>query len=351
MLPVEKSDILEKRIGGIFLNYIGSKHSLLPFLEECIGKVCGESLEGKIFADIFAGTGVVAAAYKQKGCQVIAGDNQYYSYVLNRHYMENYPEMDESFAPILQALPGVEGFIYQNYCAGSGSGRSYFSDENGKKCDAIRQALNRYRADGTMDEGTYFYYLASLLDSMDRCANTASVYGAFLKKMKKTAEKPLQLQLLPVIGGGRNCRAVCADGIRLLDQIAGDILYLDPPYNTRQYGSNYHVLETIARYDAPELSGKTGLRPYQKSVFCSRRTVEEAFSQLMEKAQFRYIFLSYNNEGLLPLETIEEIMKSYGEYQVFTVPYRRFKADSSRNRTHKADMTLEYLHCLKKKDC
>ncbi len=333
------------------MNYIGSKHSLLAFLEDCIRQVCGENLQGKIFADVFAGTGVVAAAYKQKGCQVIANDNQYFSYVLNRHYMENYPEMDSGFLPELADLPGQEGFIYQNYCLGSGSGRAYFSDENGKKCDAIRQTLNEYRLSGKMDDGTYFYYLASLINSMDRCANTASVYGAFLKKMKKTATRPLELKLLPVIGGGRNCRAMCEDAVGLMDKIAGDILYLDPPYNTRQYGSNYHVLETIARYDAPQLFGKTGLRDYsaQKSLFCSKRTVAEQFTKLIDKAQFRYIFLSYNNEGLMPLETIERILKSYGEYRVFTVPYRRFRADRAENRSHKADMTLEYLHCLVKK--
>ena len=333
------------------MNYIGSKHSLLPFLEDCIGQVCGQDLTGKIFADVFAGTGVVAAAYKKKGCQVIANDNQYFSYVLNRHYMENYPEMEESFLEELNGLSGVDGFVYRNYCPGSGSGRCYFTDENGRKCDAIRQKLNQYRQSGKMDDGTYFYYLASLIESIDRYANTASVYGAFLKKVKKTAAKSFRLELLPVIDGGRNCRAVCEDAVGLMRKISGDILYLDPPYNTRQYGSNYHVLETIARYDEPELTGKTGLRDYtaQKSLFCSKKTVAEEFEQLIRQARFSYIFLSYNNEGLMPLETIEKIMKAYGEYQVFTVPYRRFRADRAENRSHKADMTLEYLHCLKKK--
>ena len=97
-------------------------------------------------------------------------------------------------------------------------------------------------------------------------------------------------------------------------KIHGDVLYLDPPYNARQYCSNYHVLETIARYDNLELSGVTGLRDSssQKSKFCSKRTVVETFEDLIKNAQFKYIFLSYNNEGLMSLDTIKEIMSSHG---------------------------------------
>lgn len=332
------------------MNYIGSKHTLLPFLEKCIEEVCGKDLQGKIFADVFAGTGVVAAAYKSKGCQVIANDNQYYSYVLNRHFMENYPEMNSSYLEKLQNLPEIDGFLYYNYCLGSGSGRNYFTDENGRKCDAIRQTLNEYRQSGYMDDGTYFYYLASLIDSIDRFANTASVYGAFLKKIKKAAARPFFMELLPVIDGGRNCRAMCEDAVGLMHKIYGDILYLDPPYNTRQYGSNYHLLETIARYDNPHIYGKTGLRNYktQKSLFCSRKTATEQFSKIIKEAKFSYIFFSYNNEGLMSLDTIKNIMESYGEYQVFKKYYRRFRADKEENRSHKFNKTIEYLHCLKK---
>ena len=137
----------------------------------------------------------------------------------------------------------------------------------------------------------------------------------------------------------------------IIHRIGGDILYLDPPYNVRQYCTNYHVLETIARYDSPELKGKTGLRDYsnQKSLFCSSRTVVEAFDDVLRHADFDYIFLSYNNEGLMPFDVIQHTMEKYGEYQRFEQEYRRFKADKDKNRNIKANTTTEYLHCLIRK--
>ena len=192
-----------------------------------------------------------------------------------------------------------------------------------------------------------FIYLASLVNSIDKYANTASVYGAFLKHIKKSAQKEFQLELLPVVYGSIG-EAYNEDINILAKKIHGDVLYLDPPYNARQYCSNYHVLETIARYDNPKLSGVTGLRDSsdQKSKFCSKRTVAETFEDLIKNAQFKYIFLSYNNEGLMSLDTIKEIMSHYGEYSFFTKEYRRFKADKDENRNIAADSTTEYLHCL-----
>jgi adenine-specific DNA-methyltransferase len=102
----------------------------------------------------------------------------------------------------------------------------------------------------------------------------------------------------------------------LVGKISGDILYLDPPYNQRQYATNYHLLETITKYDNPKIYGKTGLREYQnqKSAYCSKTQVKESFRDLILKADVKYIFLSYNNEGLMSLEDIKEIMSQRGKY-------------------------------------
>ncbi len=333
------------------MNYIGSKYSLLDFLQTTIDKVTGlDPNDGYTFGDLFAGTGVVGAKYKERGCKVIANDIQYYSYVLNKHYLENCPPMDSSLIEHLNNLAGVEGFVYMNYCTGSGSERNYFTDSNGKRCDAIRLELNRLRELEKIDEGTYYWYLASLINSIDKYANTASVYGAFLKHIKKSAQKDFKLELLPIIDGNKG-KVYNEDINQLVKKITGDVLYLDPPYNARQYCANYHVLETIAKYDNPILTGKTGLREYkmQKSLFCSAKTVASTFEDLMASAQFKYIFLSYNNEGLMSFDTIREIMSKYGEYQQFSQEYRRFKADKDENRNIAADFTREYLHCLIKK--
>ena len=138
------------------------------------------------------------------------------------------------------------------------------------------------------------------------------------------------------------------DGNILIKRIEGDILYLDPPYNARQYGANYHVLNTIAKYDTFAPRGKTGLRTYNKSAYCSSVKVVNAFEELIKNAQFKYIFLSYNNEGLMPPDVVRRIMEHYGKYDLATTDYQRFKADKTENRNHKATSTTEYLHILEK---
>jgi adenine-specific DNA-methyltransferase len=331
------------------MNYIGSKYSLVNFLHDTIDSVVGSTVACGVFADLFAGTGVVGSAFKRKGYKIISNDIQNYSYVLNRHNIENTPPIEPQKLAYLNSLNGESGFIYNNYCAGSKSGRNYFTDENGRKCDAIRNALNKMLNAKEISDDEYYYYLAGLINSIDKVANTASVYGAYLKHIKSSASKTFELELLPLIEGEKG-KVYNKDISELIRNINGDILYLDPPYNARQYCSNYHVLETIARYDNPEISGVTGLRNDSelKSKFCSKRMVASSFDDLIFNAKFKYIFLSYNNEGLMNLETIREIMSKYGKYDLFTQEYRRFRADKEEARNHKANTTLEYLHVLVK---
>lgn len=334
------------------MNYIGSKLSLIDFIKETIDDLTGiTNGEGFVFGDLFAGTGIVGSIFKKKGFTVLSNDIQHYSYVLNKHLIENHSPINTELLDYFNDLDGIDGFVFKNYCAGSGSGRNYFTDYNGRKCDAIRTEIERLYNNNEIDSSQYYYFLASLLDSIDKYANTASVYGAFLKHIKKSAQRKFKLELLPIIDGGKDGKVFNTDINELISQVKGDILYLDPPYNNRQYSSNYHVLETISRYDNPVIKGKTGLREddaEQKSKFCYKRTVEEEFDYLIKNANFKYIFLSYNNEGLMPLENIKQIMSKYGHYSKYTKNYRRFRADKEENRNHKATTTTEYLHCLTK---
>lgn len=341
------------------MNYIGSKYSLIDFLEKSIDKVlksCEEKRKPSemVFADLFAGTGVVSGSFKKQGYSIIANDIQYYSYVITKHMIENNGNLDKEhcnrLVNELNGLKGTEGFIYNNYSYGGTEGqefrRMYFSDYNAKKCDAIRIEIDNWLSKGKINENEYFFLLGSLINSIDKCANTASVYGAFLKQLKKSALKQMELIPLPIMQGTVDCKVYNEDINHLIKTVSGDILYLDPPYNARQYCSNYHMLETIARYDNPEIKGKTGLRDYsdQKSVFCMKDKVADAFAELIKNAKFKYIFLSYNNEGLMSFDAIEKIMKKYGKYKVYMQQYRRFKADNARDA--KSDSTIEYLHCL-----
>lgn len=333
------------------MNYIGSKYSLLPFLESVIDDVIGANLNNKVFCDIFAGTGIVGRAFKPRVGKVIANDWEYYSYVLNRNYIGNHLELEGKEERIAQ-LDGLtgdgKGFIFRNYCLGGGSGRQYFSDENGKKIDAIRIQIERWKTNGDISEDMYYFLLASLLESADKHANTASVYGAFLKHLKASAQKNLTLAPALYTVNENQHEVYCVDANELIKRIEGDILYLDPPYNARQYGANYHLLNTIAEYKPFEPQGKTGLRDYSRSLYCGKKTVLSSFESLIRDAQFRYIFLSYNNEGLMPIKDIETTMAKYGHYQLFSQEYHRFRADKEENRKHRADTTIEYLHVLEK---
>lgn len=333
------------------MNYIGSKYSLLPFLESTIVDVAGTDLRDKVFCDIFAGTGIVGRSFKPKVRKVIANDWEYYSYVLNRNYIGNHLELDgkEELLDRLNHLEGDGcGFIYRNYCKGSGSGRQYFSDENGKKIDAVRSQIEEWKSSGYVSEDVYFFLLASLLESADRLANTASVYGAFLKHLKSSAQKPLSLTPATYTVNDNTHEVYCSDANVLIKNIEGDILYLDPPYNARQYGANYHLLNTIAEYKPFLPKGKTGLREYLRSSYCGKKTVLSSFDTLIKDAKFKYIFLSYNNEGLMPPQDIAAAMTKYGHYEMFSQDYQRFRADKEENRHHRADKTVEYLHVLEK---
>lgn len=333
------------------MNYIGSKLKLSSWIEEEVKKVVGDDLSQKVFCDIFAGTGIVGRTFKPYVKKVISNDLEDYSFVLNKNYIVNSACMKdkERYIEELDALPLYEdGFIYQNYCMGSGSDRQYFSDENGKKIDTIRTKLKEWYKIKKIDDGMYYFLLASLLESADKVANTASVYGAYLKHLKKSAQKRLVLESAH-FGLSHGLHEVHKeDSNELIKKIKGDILYLDPPYNQRQYGANYHLLNTIALYDEFVPNGKTGMREYSRSSYCKKQEVHKSFEELIKNADFRYIFLSYNNEGLMSEDEVKNIMEKYGKYDLKTKEYQRFKADKSENRNHKADLTYEYLHILQK---
>jgi len=169
-----------------------------------------------------------------------------------------------------------------------------------------------------------------------------------LKKLKISAQKDLILKPALFEINENIHKVYNDDSNELIKKIEGDILYLDPPYNTRQYGANYHLLNTIAKYDNFIPIGKTGLRNYKRSKYCSKTSVANEFEDLIKKAKFQYIFLSYNNEGLMTESLVRKIMSKYGFYDIIKKEYQRFKADKTENRNHKADSTVEYLHILEK---
>lgn len=345
------------------MNYIGSKLSILNYIENTINDFATIENENITFCDIFAGTSSVGKHFKRIGYNIISNDIQYYSYVNAKHYIENNQNITfnvlkqnriEDVFEYLNNLRGKKGFIYQNYTTSGTKNqeyeRKYFTEENAQKIDSIRSKIEEWKKENLIDESEYYYLLTCLLEASDKVANTASVYEAFLKDIKKSANKTLELKPVETLieEGDKTYRVENKDANQLIREITGDILYMDPPYNTRKYDTNYHMLETIALYDNPKIKGKTGVREEtsKKSRYCIKRQVEEAFEDLIQNANFRYIFLSYNDEGIIPLDRIREIMSNYGDYQVYERQHKRFKADN--NREYTKNTTIEYIHCLRK---
>lgn len=376
------------------MDYIGSKTKLLSFIENGVKKSLLINKDGRkscemVFADLFAGTGVVGEYFKLKGFNVISNDMQYYSYVVNKNLIENinplgFPfKSKESLEEILNELNNLpsnkikKGFIYQNYCLGGTKGkefeRLYFSDENAILIDSVRQEIENKKSNNQIDENQYFYLLSCLLKASDKVSNTTGVYGAFLKTLNKNALKKMVLEPLKIndytwmndkksddflnLKGSELYALYQRNNLKyqvynenisqLIEKIEGDVLYLDPPYNNRHYCDNYHILETIAKYDNPEIKGKTGLRVDNmefKSDFSKKSKAKQAIQDIIEKARFKYVFLSYSSESIVSKQDIENMMNKLGKVFVLEKSHKRFKSSLVGDQTKRE--IVEYLFCL-----
>jgi adenine-specific DNA-methyltransferase len=324
------------------LNYIGSKKTLCPIILDIITREIGDTLHTKSFIDMFAGTGSIGFRFQDivNGC--ISNDLEYYSFVINNALLKcNYSLKLKQVIDDCQILEGVEGLIYQNYSTNAECERMFFSNENARKCDSIRQHIEQLKIDNILTVEEYYFVLASLLVAVDKVANTSCVYGAYLKQFKASALK--QLILVPIHSRtDLNTEKNSVYNVRAEDLcMSADIAYIDPPYNQRQYSANYCPLNYIAKYDASiNLTGKTGLiENYNKSDFCSKVRVKGAFKHLLDNMTSRYIFISYNNEGLVNCDDLVELLSAYGALKLYKIPYKKFKAQT----IVEGDTVFEYL--------
>ncbi len=228
----------------------------------------------------------------------------------------------------------------------------FYCIEVRRRIEAIRNVIQFWRDNNLITEDEFFILLASLIDAADFVANIAGTYGAFLKIWRSMALKPLTLLPPRLIESNLKHQIYLEDVNKLIRNINCNILYLDPPYNSRQYAPNFHILETIARWDNPKIYGKTGLRHYdgQKSDYNVKGKCENIFADLIKNADCEYILLSYNNEGIIPEKIIKEILSEKGNLKIYEQPYRRFRTDSeSENRHYKVpnDIVTEKLYFVK----
>lgn len=350
------------------MRYIGNKRRLLDFIRRVVR---ARGIEPGTAVDPFSGTASVARALKRWGFRVAASDIMEYGYVFASAYVETVePPRFEALEEVrghglagalahLNALPDRRGFIHEHYSpagrAGAAHGRMYFTPANAARIDAVREQIETWHRDARIDAPGYHTLLAALIEAADRVANTTGVYAAFVKSWQPNARRPLRLEPARHVRGN-GCRAARADAAAAV-AAAGDfdLLYLDPPYNARQYAGYYHLPELIARgwFDgAVEMRGKAGLIEDRdrRSEWSSSRHCEEAFERLVAGARCRHIVMSYNAEGIIPEPTIERVLKTYGlrdTYRRYRRGYRRYRSDADRaGRRYRGDTVDEYLYCV-----
>jgi len=337
------------------MRYIGNKTKILDEIDKLLEEKNLDK-KGIKFFDAFTGTASVAHHYKDR-YNLIANDNLYFSYVIAEAKLNSKSKMFEKlgFDPFEffnnADTSNIEGFISKNF-APKLSERMYFSDENARFIDFIRQSIEDWYINEKITENEKYFLIASLIESVSKVANVAGVYGAYLKTwdpraVKKMVYLPIDTQ--PYVD---NLAEIYNDDIlNVIRKVSGDILYLDPPYTKNQYSVQYHLLETIALYDNPILKGKTGARDMHKqsSCFSKNGEVQIAFEELIANAKFKHIILSYSSDGLMSKEYIESVLKRYGKkdtYEFKKFSYRRYKNSIAGDKGNHC----EYLFYIERKE-
>jgi adenine-specific DNA-methyltransferase len=228
----------------------------------------------------------------------------------------------------------------------------FFTSQNAMKIDAIRITIEEWKKQDLINDKEYYFLLTTLIENVPNYANTTAHFVAFLKHYKTTTLIPFKIKKKPIlINNFQNNKSFCEDIIACLSKINKqiDILYLDPPYNERQYNYYFHLLETIARYDYPEIKGKAGNRindKEQKSLFCNKKTAIQELEKILNFNNYNFLFLSYNDEGILSKSEILSLLQNFGESQCIEIPYKRYISNKKTKENRKE--VIEYLFCLKK---
>ncbi|MFH1128951.1 MAG: DNA repair protein RadC [Candidatus Omnitrophota bacterium] len=323
--------------------YIGSKHKLIEWIFSIINKECEK---GNSFADIFAGTGVVSAVAARHFEEVILNDFLHSNHAIYQAFFGKGKWDKDKISNIIKDYNNIDSENLEDNYFSEYFGGKYFSHKSSKIIGFIRENIEENKKNLTSKE--YYILMASLLYSIDKIANTVGHYDAYFKK--DYIEDGFFMKPIDPINV-KNATIFREDANLLVKKIRADIVYVDPPYNSRQYSRFYHVLETLTKWDKPKLYG-TALKPDSENMsdYC-RVQAKNKLAELVKDINAKYLVVSYNNtyasksnssKNKITLQEIKNILTAKGETKVFEKEYRHFNAGNTEFKNHK-----EYLFVTK----
>lgn len=336
------------------MRFIGNKELITVEIKELLEKK-GLLNKGLSLFDAFCGTGAVADSLKDS-INLVVNDMIKWSVVYTKGRITssscNFDKLDFDPFEYLNSNDNVEkGFFYQNYSQG-GSDRMYFSAENAGRIDYFRKTIENWKTEDLINDSEYSFLLASLIESISFVSNTAGVYGAFLKHWDSRAKKPIEFQKVVAKNSKHLNIQFHNDKIEdIIEEVECDILYLDPPYTQNQYGTQYHILQTLVLNDNPSISPITGSRPTtpMRSDWSKDYKSHILFDKLIAKTKAKYIIFSYSTDGFLSKSFIEASLKRYGKPETYNckkISYNKYKNFKSRGKKEH----FEYLFFVEKKN-
>jgi len=323
--------------------YIGSKHKLIEWIFSILDKECDK---GGSFVDIFAGTGVVAAVAARHFDEIVLNDFLHSNYVIYQAFFGKGEWDREKIDNIIKDYNNIDGEGLEDNYFSENFGGKYFSKKSAKLIGFIRDNIEENRANLTTKE--YYILISTLLYSIDKIANTVGHYDAYFKK--DHIEDSFFMRPIDPIEA-KNVMIYREDANQLAKKIKADVVYIDPPYNSRQYSRFYHVLETLTKWDKPKLFG-TALKPQEENMsdYC-KVSAKDRLAELAKDLDAKYLVVSYNNtydsksnssKNKITLQEIKNILTSKGKTKVFEKDYRHFNAGNTDFKNHK-----EYLFVTK----
>ncbi len=336
------------------MRFIGNKELATSEIRELLAQ---KGLVNKqlTLCDAFCGTGAISDSLKSS-FNIIANDLLRWCVIYTRGRVcagdARFHELGfDPFSYLNSNNRTRKGFFYQTYSPAR-SQRMYFTPENAGRIDYFRVQIEAWKEENLINENEYAYLLASLIESVSTVSNTAGVYGAFLKHWDSRALKPIEFRRVESKTTPHNDVEFVNHKIEdVISEIDCDVLYIDPPYTQNQYGTQYHLLETLVLYDCPEVSTITGSRKTapMRSDWSKEYKSHILLDRILAKTNARYIVFSYSPDGFMSRSFIEASLKRYGRpetYGCHKISYRKYTNFKSRNQKNH----FEYLFFVEKKE-